>query len=402
MLATVRRPARGGRSVLGACGLPAVAALLLCAPASPASILRQDARKSAALERAEAKVEKAQAQRDEIYAALVAEYEAAEAWIQGESGEKGDAPPAVLRAYFEGLSVPVGEQAARREGLRALGPFHELWNKELYRLSRPARAYSAAMADLESAFLAVERLRHPERFQRGFDTTPPGMALVPGEKYLLGPATGDILEQPALQRERSVKLRQFYLDRREVNCADYAKFLLAQPLALREEHLPEGWSLNPEGDPLYPEGRGLYPVTGVTWLSASRYADWIGCRLPTEDEWEAAAAGEERRRYPLGAHFSSSKVNCLANGANGPRPPAEYAEDHTPLGVLCLTGNVREWTASGFNGKEVKDPGPNAYAAVRGGSYLDEPDACQSVYRWLFPARETFPHVGFRCAKDVR
>lgn len=373
----------------GAAGLAALALLPL-----------QDPRKQAALERAEKRTERAVAEREEAYNALLAEYDATEAWFEGQ--DPGAELPAVVAAWLEDVSIPLDQADTQRKQARAAGPFHELWNRTLYRHSRPAKAYASAMEELEGAFLAVEKLRHPARFQRGFEKTPDGMALIPSGKYTLGPATGDILEQPRVHEEDTVKLRQFYLDKREVSCADYARFLLAQPPALREQHLPDGWGTSPEGAPLFPEGQGPYPVTGVSWVSAARYAEWDGKRLPTEEEWEAAAAGEERRRYPAGDRFYSSKVNCRAHGAGAPRNPMEFSEDHTPLGILCMTGNVREWTATGFNGRDVRDPGPNDFAAVRGGSYLDDADACQSNYRWLFPALERFPHVGFRCAKDVR
>ncbi|MFQ5748075.1 MAG: formylglycine-generating enzyme family protein [Planctomycetota bacterium] len=371
---------------------------LLLGPGFPDS---QDPGRERALARAEARFNTALEKREDTYAKLVEEYRRCEAWLAGKASSP--APPLALQALFEKTLVqPEGYQAERIR-LQDAGPFFELWNKELYRLSPAARNFAKAADALEKSFLALEKLRHPQRFNRALEKTPEGMALVPGGKISLGPATGYILEQPAVQKERTVRLHAFYLDKREVSNAEYAKFLLAQPPSLRDENLPLGWGRSSEGSPLFPDGKAEAPVTGITWVSAARYAAWAGKRLPSEEEWEAAASGLEHRRYPMGNRFSAFKVNCRAYGAGEPLPPGRFPEDNTPLGILSMTGNVREWTASGLDGKPVRHPGPSTLACVRGGSFQDDPDFCTSTFRWLYPALDSrLSFVGFRCALDVR
>jgi hypothetical protein len=96
---------------------------------------------------------------------------------------------------------------------------------------------------------------------------------------------------------RSVELGRFAIDTHEVTHGRYAEFLRAigyRPV--RPERFTAG-----QGDP-------QAPVTGVDLADARAYAAWAGLRLPTEDEWQAAAeAGLIRRREPLVWNLTESE-----------------------------------------------------------------------------------------------
>lgn len=361
------------------------------------------------LERAERRFADVQLARDAAFDALLADYHACQAWLT----EDASAPPEIpltVRRSLQARGVPVETWPAEGRRLAESMPFHALWNEDLYRRSHAARDYREAQGDLERAFHTVEKLRHPERYQRGFEDTPSGMTLIPGGTYALTAATGYLLGHPDLQQPREVRIAAFYLDRKEVSCAEYLRFLLSLPSALREEHLPDAWLCSDEGGPEFPLGWAALPVCGVPWSSAASYAEWSGKRLPSEDEWQAAAAGFSARVFPIGDRFDATQVNCRAHGAGAPLADSDLAGDHTPQGVVCLTGNVREWCADLFEeaagqdrAERVDEAGPTTLAAARGGSYLDATEACRSDFRWLFPARGGgLPNLGFRCALSVR
>ncbi|MBT4028646.1 MAG: SUMF1/EgtB/PvdO family nonheme iron enzyme [Planctomycetes bacterium] len=358
--------------------------------------------------RARKRLTEATQKRDEAYLALSELYSACEAWLTAEEILN---PPAPLLAWLESEGFGTSKTAEQRAHVLQAGEFHILWNTAIYRLSDEAKQYQRTVNTLERAFLALEKLRHPARFERGFTETPPGMVLIPGDRYELGPGTGWVLTHPKWAAAHTERIRSFYIDKNEVTCGEYQQFLLAQPASMRLQHLPLKWQLSQEDQPIYPPGSGSFAVRGVSWVSASRFAEWAGKRLPTELEWEAAAAGLEKRRYPLGKSFSAAKINCRAFGLDGPGSSTDFPEDRTPLGIACMSGNVREWTADLYEepttgtgrAKEARTAEAYTMAIVRGGSFLDKPNQCASTYRWTYPALDSrLAHVGFRCALRAR
>lgn len=78
------------------------------------------------------------------------------------------------------------------------------------------------------------------------------------------------------------------------------------------------------------------PARCVSWQQAEEYCGFVGGRLPTEAEWERAAAGllPGHRKFPWGE--SAGSENEDGGGVT---------MDVTPEGVRSLGGGVAEWTA---------------------------------------------------------
>jgi iron(II)-dependent oxidoreductase len=156
------------------------------------------------------------------------------------------------------------------------------------------------------------------------------------------------------------------------------------------------------------------PVQHVCWYEADAYARWAGKRLPTEAEWEKAAAWDQSRavtrRYPWGDSAPDADRANLGQCHFGPAPVGAYPQGASAYGCVQMIGDVWEWTASDFRPYPgfVSHPyreysevfyGPD-YKVLRGGSWATDPSAIRNTFRnWDYPIRRQI-FAGFRCARD--
>ncbi len=163
------------------------------------------------------------------------------------------------------------------------------------------------------------------------------------------------------------------------------------------------------------DGRGMLPATQVTWFGAELHCRAHGKRLPTEDEWEAAARGRENRAYPWGAEparcgavaLPSDGMMLMASrcpALTGPLSVATASQDVSAEGVHDLAGNVGEWTDSGFlQDNRLTHPTERTAGApltIRGGSWAPASSyLARSSGRTGRPAGTAGANIGFRCAR---
>jgi formylglycine-generating enzyme required for sulfatase activity len=167
-----------------------------------------------------------------------------------------------------------------------------------------------------------------------------GVALVelPAGRYELG--------EPG--EERAVEVRRVLIARWPVTNAEYHRFLAATGGAVALVHAAETLA--------------DHPVTGLSREQAEAYCAWLGARLPTGDEWEAAARGRDGRPFPWGGTFDPERCNCADSGWGWTVPVGAHPAGAGPFGAEQQAGNVWEW---------VSDRDADGWGVVRGGSYLD-------------------------------
>jgi iron(II)-dependent oxidoreductase len=227
----------------------------------------------------------------------------------------------------------------------------------------------------------------------------PEMVRVDGGEATVGaPAKGFAYDN---ERPRHrVELPPFWIDRTPVRSGDFAAFVAdtgAEPPDYWERDGGGGWVRTAFGRTaeLDPDE----PVIHVDAGQAEAFAGWAGKRLPTELEWEAAAAGADAER----ANLDHLAFGCARAGA--------YADAPSGCGAVQMLGDVWEWTSSEF----VAYPGFEAfpyreysevffdsgYRVLRGGSWATRRNVVRTSFRnWdLAERRQIF--AGIRCAKDA-
>jgi formylglycine-generating enzyme required for sulfatase activity len=163
-------------------------------------------------------------------------------------------------------------------------------------------------------------------------------------------------------------------------------------------------------------GREKLPVVQVTWDGATMYCEAAGKRLPTEDEWEAAARGHDDRRFPWGNDLPRCGEVVVPDDGEllPPSSPCSKtaaahavgtaAQDVSPEGIHDLGGNVSEWTSSWFvPGNRAARPrtgSAEAARVIRGGSWGDSLMARSSGRGRVTPLI-VGPNLGFRCALNA-
>ncbi len=274
-------------------------------------------------------------------------------------------------------------------------------------------------------------------------TEPPGALALLGEAVEAvvppGPFTMGTNDRTlAYDNERpahDVVLPRYAIDLCPTTNEQFLRFMEDGGYRRRELWTPEGWRWRLESGVVHPAqwrrgpdgawserafGRLAplaldQPVIHVSWYEADAYARWAGKRLPSEEEWEKAAAWDlelgTARRYPWGDASPTAELANLDQRTFSPAAVGAYPRGVSYFGCHQLLGDVWEWTASDF----VPYPGFTAfpypeysevhfgrgYKVLRGGSWATQPLAARNTFRnWDLPQRRQI-FAGFRCARDA-
>ncbi len=228
------------------------------------------------------------------------------------------------------------------------------------------------------------------------------MTLIPGGAFSRG-TDGRLPDEGP---QHTVTLDPFFIDTYEVTNLQYKRFN-----DTTNRRSPDHFR-----NRTFPPGKADHPVTFVTWSDANAYCEWAGKRLPTDQEWEKAARGTDRRMFPWGDEFDINKANTPVRwqkiGKFGDTTPVgAFLKGASPYGVHDMSGNVWEWTASWYQAypgnKTDSENYGTRYKTLKGGSWFDcsfyRCGISAPVFNRAFFAPQTKNNsFGFRCAKDAK
>jgi formylglycine-generating enzyme required for sulfatase activity len=208
----------------------------------------------------------------------------------------------------------------------------------------------------------------------------PPMVAVPGGRVAVGTPAEDVaaiaaawahvgIRRQWIDKEvprHEVLVEAFALGRYPVTNWEFRAFLEDT----RASWLPTSWTHG-----VYPPDRANHPVHTVPAAAAEAYAGWLSSqtgrrfRLPTEAEWEHAAAGPEGREYPWGDDFDAQRANTADGGPLRSTPVGIYVGGRAACGALDMAGNVEEYVADDYapypGGVVVNDDLQRAHAGYR-------------------------------------
>jgi formylglycine-generating enzyme required for sulfatase activity len=177
--------------------------------------------------------------------------------------------------------------------------------------------------------------------------------------------------------------------------------------------LPAALACGGESWTAAPGANESLPINCVSWFEAFAFCAWDGGFLPTEAEWNfAAAGGDEQRVYPWSSPPASTAIDdgdavycghACALAPVGSRSPAGDGR----WGQADLAGSVWEWNLDwqqdyGEPCVDCAAVGDGTYRIARGGGFKSPPETLLAGARsWGTPAeRDSF--FGFRCARPGR
>ncbi len=228
----------------------------------------------------------------------------------------------------------------------------------------------------------------------------PEMVRIAGGEFTMGSDRSqiDAEERPA----HLVAVGAFAMGRTEVTFDEYRRFAEATGRPVPDDL---GW------------GGGRRPVINVSWQDARAYAEWLSgetgkrYRLPTETEWEYAAAAGSDSLYWWGYELGEGRANCFNCGSRwdgiSTAPVASF--DANPFGLHDMLGNVMEWVEDCYHPNYQLAPSDGSAwveegcseRVVRGGAFNKPGKSLRTTRRGAQSEDARLLSLGFRVVREL-
>ncbi len=268
----------------------------------------------------------------------------------------------------------------------------------------------------------------------------PGDVEVPGGAFQLGASRNDAFVFDNEKWAHPVEMDPFRIARAPVTNSQFAEFVEDRGYLRRELWSRRGWDWRVQAgleSPLYwTRGGGGWlrrdfeeeasleehaPVMHVSWYESEAWCNWASRRLPTEAEWEMAAAAQPigegtggtalKRQYPWGDDPPTPERANLDSRLMGCADVAGFAAGDSAFGCRQMLGNVWEWTASPFYPypgyvvdlpyREYSAPWFGDRRVLKGGAWATRSRLVNNRYRNFYPPDRNDVFAGFRtCARE--
>lgn len=223
----------------------------------------------------------------------------------------------------------------------------------------------------------------------------------------------DEVEREADETQHQVTLSAFKMSKQEITVAQFKAFVDATGYVTDADNGTGGvsgsgiwtgtkfelkagvnWKCDEKGNPR-PSTEYNHPVIHVSWNDAVAFASWLGCRLPTEAEWEYACRAGTTKPFSTGYNFTTEQANYDGNYPYSNFAKGVYRERTIPVGSFSpnawglydMHGNVWEWCSDWYGDyptvAQTNPTGPESgsYRMYRGGGWYSCAQSCRSAYR---------------------